>query len=77
VEDDGCGIPQELIAPTLKPVRFSDDDFSSQNGMGMRNVVLRLRLFFEKEDIVHIRSDAEGGGTTIDITLKEKEVTYV
>lgn len=77
VEDDGCGIPREQIAPTLKPVRFSDEDFSSQNGMGMRNVVLRLRLFFEKEDIVHIRSGGEGGGTVIDITLKEKEVTYV
>ncbi len=77
VEDDGCGIPRELIAPTLEPVRFSDEDFSSQHGMGMRNVVLRLRLFFEKEDIVGIRSDGEGGGTTIDISLKEKEVTYV
>ena len=77
VEDDGCGIPEELIAPTLKPVRFSDEDFSSQNGMGMRNVVLRLRLFFEKEDIVHIRSDCQGGGTRIDITLTEKEDMYV
>ena len=76
VEDDGCGIPTELIGPTLKPVHFSDEDFSSQEGMGMRNVVLRLRLFFERENIVQI-SNRDGRGTYIEILLREKEVRYV
>jgi len=76
VQDDGSGIADDLIEPTLKPVHFSDEDFSSQTGMGMRNVVLRLRLFFEREDIVHIYSKS-GEGTIIEIELKEDEVAYV
>ena len=75
VEDNGSGIPPELIPPTLKPVLFSDEDFSSRTGMGMRNVVLRLRLFFDRENIVNINSGS--GGTSIDIFLREKEVSYV
>lgn len=76
VEDDGCGISEERIASALKPVSFSDEDFSSQSGMGLRNVVLRLRLFFENEDIIHIDS-SEQKGTRIEILLPEEGIRNV
>jgi two-component system, sensor histidine kinase YesM len=76
VQDDGMGMSREAIAPALKPVSFSDEDFSSRTGVGMRNVVLRLRLFFNREDVVKIES-REGEGTEIRIELPEDEVVYV
>jgi sensor histidine kinase YesM len=76
VEDDGCGIPEELAGQVLKPVSFSDEDFSNQSGMGLRNVVLRLRLFFEKEGIVSIGKSGKGGAA-VEIVLDESEVRYV
>jgi len=76
VEDDGCGVPGDLEEQVLKPVSYSDEDFSAQTGMGLRNVVLRLRLFFENDGIVSIRKRSERG-TVVEIVLGEHEVRYV
>jgi len=76
VNDDGTGMGRDAIVPALKPVSFSDEDFSSRTGVGMRNVVLRLRLFFNRDDVVKIES-VEGKGTEIRIELPEEEVEYV
>ncbi len=76
VEDDGCGFPEELVSQVLKPVSFSDEDFSTKTGMGLRNVVLRLRLFFENEGIVSIKKRADRG-TIVEFVLKEDEVDHV
>ncbi len=76
VSDNGSGMGREEIIPALKPVSFSDEDFSSRTGVGLRNVVLRLRLFFNREDVVKIESN-EDKGTEIRIELPEDEVEYV
>ncbi|MFO7731020.1 MAG: histidine kinase [Spirochaetia bacterium] len=76
VIDDGRGMSQDEIAPALKPISFSDEDFSSRSGLGMRNVVLRLRLFFNREDIVAIES-SPGAGSEVRIELPEEEAERV
>ncbi|MCF7949926.1 MAG: hypothetical protein K9M94_15165, partial [Spirochaetia bacterium] len=64
------------ITPALKPISFSDEDFSSRSGLGMRNVVLRLRLFFNRDDIVTIES-SPGDGAEVRIELPEEEAEHV
>jgi len=76
VSDNGMGMSRKEILPALKPVSFSDEDFSSRTGVGMRNVVLRLRLFFNRDDVVKIES-RKGEGSEIRIELPEDEVAYV
>jgi len=76
VKDDGSGMTQDEIAPALKPISFSDEDFSSRSGLGMRNVVLRLRLFFNRDDIVTIESSL-GDGSEVRIVLPEEETEHV
>ncbi|MDP4092886.1 MAG: sensor histidine kinase [Bacillota bacterium] len=73
IEDNGKGIEEETIAQILSVDEDSDminqDNKSGKsNGIGMRNVINRLRLYFNKEDVIEIKSQP-GTGTCIIIKL--------
>ncbi len=68
VKDDGVGMSARNAAEVLRPISYSEEDFSSQSGIGLRNVVLRLRLFFNNPEVVSIVS-ASGEGTEVRIRL--------
>jgi sensor histidine kinase YesM len=75
VEDNGSGIPEEVIRQVLMPISYSQEDFSAGSGLGLRSVVLRLRLFFEEEGIVTIRNT--GAGAHIEIRIPRDKVKHV
>jgi LytS/YehU family sensor histidine kinase len=75
VEDNGSGIPEEVIRQVLMPISYSQEDFSAGSGLGLRSVVLRLRLFFEEEGVVTIRNTRVGAH--IEIRIPRDKVKHV
>ncbi|HOO27329.1 MAG TPA: histidine kinase [Lachnospiraceae bacterium] len=63
VKDNGVGISKEriekILAQEIEPSNLSNDS----NGIGLANVIARLKLFFGREDIFSIKSDGENKGT--------------
>ena len=47
------------------------------HGIGMDNVIKRIRLFTEREDSINILSEGEDMGTEVIIRLKKSETVNV
>jgi sensor histidine kinase YesM len=71
VKDDGVGMSARSVEEVLRPISYSEEDFSSHSGIGLRNVVLRLRLFFGGPEVVHVVS-SPGRGTEVRIRLGQR-----
>ena len=53
-------------------------DLDTSNGVGLQNVINRIRLYVKRNDIITIESNGPDQGTKITICLPlEKEVSYV
>ncbi len=65
IKDNGIGMSQELIDKVihskLKMVHLSKDS----NGVGLNNVIGRLRLLYQHEDVFNIISEGENQGTEV------------
>jgi sensor histidine kinase YesM len=86
VRDDGRGMTRERIEsilanqesePVPSPVGTAeeltkDGRAGSSTGIGLRNVITRLRLFYGLDDVVDIRSGGLGTGTEIQIKIPTK-----
>ncbi|WEG14751.1 sensor histidine kinase [Pullulanibacillus sp. KACC 23026] len=75
VRDTGKGMDQETIHSILSeeeflsPVRIKKSGHST--GIGVKNVIRRLQLFYQKKEVVEIESTL-GSGTTIRLLLPKK-----
>ncbi len=69
IRDNGIGMPQEKIDEILTNRLPVSDIKTDSNGVGLNNVIQRLRIFFESEDVFDIVSEGENMGTEIIITL--------
>ena len=76
VKDNGIGIAQEkidkIMSSQLRPADLSRDS----NGIGLDNVIGRLRLFLNDEDVISIISEGENKGTEILIYIPVREGEY-
>jgi len=72
IQDNGCGISRAATMKALAPghTLHSDETASSEEspGIGLRNVILRLRLFYNDEKVAAIDQVPEGG-TRITLTI--------
>lgn len=69
IKDNGKGMSQEKIDEILNG-RYRDDGLSmDSNGIGMDNVINRLRLFLGSDDVISINSEGENMGTEVLIYL--------
>lgn len=69
IEDNGTGMDEETISKILKGEYDKKDKISGSGGIGMDNVITRLRLFMNREDAVSITSEGEERGTRILLRL--------
>ena len=76
VMDNGVGMSQELIKEVLSGEYKSESDSESKkgNGVGLNNVMQRLRLYFNGADNFEIISNGRDQGTEVVITVPRAEV---
>lgn len=69
IKDNGIGMSQEKMDKIMMS-RLKEADLSKDsNGIGLDNVIGRLRLFFKSEDNLEILSEGENCGTEVRIYL--------
>ncbi len=69
VMDNGKGISQKTIEKILSGSYVSDENAYDNNGIGMDNVLSRLRLFVGKDDVMQIISEGENKGCEVIVRL--------
>lgn len=63
VWDNGIGMDEEKMAQILKGELKEVDLRSNSNGIGLGNVIERLKLYTSREDVMEIRSEGRDRGT--------------
>lgn len=69
IKDNGIGISKEMISNIMNNRLIESDVSTDSNGVGLNNVISRLRLFFDYEDAFEILSDGENKGTEVIINI--------
>ena len=72
VEDNGIGITGEMIDKIMHREISAADVSEDSNGVGLSNVIGRLKLFFERDDIFTIESEGPDQGTKVTIRVPIK-----
>lgn len=67
--DNGKGMSRETIEEILSGTRNPDKIRYDNNGIGMDNVISRLRIFAGKRDVISIYSKGEGYGCEVKLSL--------
>ncbi len=69
VEDNGIGIEESKINAIMKGEIAESDSIKNSNGIGLGNVIKRLRLYYNCEDVLEIRSNGKNQGTEVIIHI--------
>lgn len=69
IEDNGIGISKEKLESIRSDQFIQNDMDDSSNGIGLQNVISRLKLFYDREDVFEIMSDGENKGTRVVISI--------
>lgn len=76
IKDNGIGISQEKIEKILSGNLKSEDISDNSNGIGLDNVINRLKLFLESDDVFDIVCEGENKGTEVRIYLPAEGKRY-
>lgn len=79
IQDNGIGMSEEKIRKIMNSRLREADLEQNSNGIGLDNVIGRLRLFFGMEEVMEITSPGKNMGTEVAIFIpyKEKEICHV
>ena len=76
LQDNGIGITEEKIRDIMTgpvtPTQVGESARPQGNGVGLRNVRERLKLFYNREGVFCIDSEGEDGGTRVRIIVPEE-----
>lgn len=78
IRDNGVGMSQEKIDKVMAGKLEKEDISKISNGVGLDNVIQRLRMFYNKEDVMEITSVGANMGTEVAVKLywrNDKECT--
>jgi two-component system sensor histidine kinase YesM len=68
VQDNGVGMSEDTVQKILGCHRFESEKSGHTTGIGLYNVVQRLRLFFDCEDVIAVESEP-GKGTKVTLVI--------
>ena len=79
IRDNGIGMDPDTIEKVLGGNYHEEQFGGGSNGIAMGNVIARLKLFTQNEDVMTILSDGKDQGTEVILYLpiKEREKTDV
>lgn len=70
IRDNGMGISAQVLEELRTGnAHMPEDKNDSRNGVGLANVRERLRLYFQRADVMTVESDGEGKGASITIQV--------
>lgn len=75
VRDNGKGISQDTIDRIIRGESNEIDLAMSSNGIGLRNVISRLNLYYAREDVLLINSKGMNKGTEVLINIPANNMT--
>lgn len=77
IKDNGAGMTAEKIQQIMAKEVQQSETADHSNGVGLENVINRLQIFFNDEDIFIIQSEGENKGSEVIIRLpkSKKEVS--
>ena len=77
IADNGVGMNQETIDYVMKGVSLGEDTTDTGEkkgtGVGLKNVIERLKIYFEGKNNIEIISEGRNQGTEVVITIPYKE----
>lgn len=73
IRDNGIGMSKETIDKVISGTYREEELAAGSNGIGMDNVIARLKLFTESEDVMSIISEGKDKGTEVIIYLPVRE----
>ena len=73
VKDNGVGMSAETIEKVLGGTYREEEMAAGGNGVGMDNVISRMKLFTGREDVMTVTSEGEGKGTEVCLYLEREE----
>lgn len=73
IRDNGKGMSEDTIRKVLSGTYREQELAAGSNGIGMDNVIARLKLFMETDDVMSIISEGENCGTEVLLYLQMKE----
>lgn len=73
ISDNGVGMSRERIEEVLSGNAGENPVMKDSNGVGLKNVMSRLELFYGADNILHISSDGTDKGTSVDIMIPYTE----
>ncbi|SEF78421.1 Histidine kinase-, DNA gyrase B-, and HSP90-like ATPase [Eubacterium ruminantium] len=74
VSDNGVGIPQDIIDKIMNNTLKDEDYINKKDGIGLDNVITRLKTFYDQENVIEITSVGPDMGAEIALFIpKEKQ----
>lgn len=72
IRDNGIGMSKDLIEKVMNNKLKEKDISKNSNGVGLNNVISRLRMFYSFQDVMEITSDGKDMGTKVAIYIPIK-----
>ncbi len=69
IKDNGKGIDEDIIRNILSGKPICEDQTKTTSGIGLRNVINRLKLYYSREDVISIISEGSNNGTEVIIHI--------
>ena len=74
IRDNGVGMSKEKIREVMEGKTPRTDLSRNSTGIGLGNVISRLRLYYNTERVLEIRSEGENRGTEVILYLPDSEM---
>ncbi|MFA9466351.1 MAG: sensor histidine kinase [Velocimicrobium sp.] len=72
ISDNGVGISEKHMVEIHNGQRSSEEHEDDSNGIGLGNVVERLHLYYQQENLFTIKSEGNNKGTTVIIEIPKE-----
>ena len=73
VKDNGIGMTKEQIRAVLNGEKVPDKKNPNSTGTGLDNVIKRLELYYNKDNLLTIKSEGKDKGTTVEMNLPDQK----